>query len=166
MAHYVDGFVLPVPKKNLAAYRRIARKASRIFRELGALEYRECAGDDLDVKCGLPFPRGINEMDKCGLAPAPSRLVRPPRVAASPCALECKWVQTVSLTDCEGRPTDRHVVFGQVIGVYIDERFIRDGLLDTGAMQPIMRAGYHDYYGATPELRFAMRRPAGGGGQG
>jgi uncharacterized protein YbaA (DUF1428 family) len=59
MAHYVDGFTLPVPKKNLAAYRRIARKASRIFRELGALEYRECAGDDLNVKCGLPFPRGI-----------------------------------------------------------------------------------------------------------
>jgi hypothetical protein len=55
-------------------------------------------------------------------------------------------------------------VFGQVIGVYIDERFIRDGLLDTGAMHPILRAGYHDYYSATPELRFAMKRPAGGGG--
>jgi uncharacterized protein YbaA (DUF1428 family) len=59
MAHYVDGFVLPVPKKNLNAYRRIAQKAGRIFRELGALEYCECAGDDLNVKIGLPFPRGI-----------------------------------------------------------------------------------------------------------
>ena len=59
MAHYVDGFVLPVPKKNLAAYRRMAQKASRIFRDLGALEYRECAGEDLNVKMGLPFPRGI-----------------------------------------------------------------------------------------------------------
>ena len=59
MAHYVDGFVLPVPKKNLAVYARIAKKASRIFRELGALEYKECAGDDLNVKMGLPFPRGI-----------------------------------------------------------------------------------------------------------
>ena len=75
-----------------------------------------------------PFPRGVNEMEKCGLKPAPSQLVKPPRVAASPCALECKWVQTVSLTDCDGQPTDRHVLFGQVIGVYIDERFIRDGL--------------------------------------
>jgi len=72
----------------------------------------------------------------------------------------------VSLADCEGRPADRHVVFGQVIGVYIDERFIRNGLLDTGAMHPIMRAGYHDYYGTTPELCFTMRRPTGGGGQG
>jgi uncharacterized protein YbaA (DUF1428 family) len=59
MAHYVDGFVLPVPKKNIIAYRRMAQKASRIFREHGALEYRECAGDDLDVKIGMPFPRGI-----------------------------------------------------------------------------------------------------------
>jgi len=54
---YVDGFVLPVPKKNLQAYRRIARKAGRIWREHGALEYRECVGDDLDVKMGMPFPR-------------------------------------------------------------------------------------------------------------
>ena len=59
MAHYVDGFVLPVPKKNVAAYRRMAQKASRIFRELGALEYRECLGNDLNVKIGLSFPRGI-----------------------------------------------------------------------------------------------------------
>ena len=59
MAHYVDGFVLPVPKKNLAAYRRMAQKASKIWLEHGALDYRECAGDDLNVKVGLPFPRGI-----------------------------------------------------------------------------------------------------------
>jgi uncharacterized protein YbaA (DUF1428 family) len=59
MAHYVDGFVLPVPKKNLNAYRRLAQKAGRIFRKHGALDYRECVGDDLNVKLGKPFPRGI-----------------------------------------------------------------------------------------------------------
>ena len=59
MANYVDGFVLPVPKKNLNAYRRMARKASEIWCEHGALEYRECVGDDLNVKMGKPFPRGI-----------------------------------------------------------------------------------------------------------
>ncbi|TAL06307.1 MAG: DUF1428 domain-containing protein [Verrucomicrobia bacterium] len=59
MSRYVDGFVLPVPKKNLAAYFRLAKKASKIFREHGALEYKECAGEDLNVKIGLPFPRGI-----------------------------------------------------------------------------------------------------------
>ena len=54
---YVDGFVLPVPKKNLQAYRRMAQKAGRVWREHGALEYRECAGDDLNVKWGVSFPR-------------------------------------------------------------------------------------------------------------
>jgi uncharacterized protein YbaA (DUF1428 family) len=54
---YVDGYVLPVPKKKLATYRRMAQKAGTIWREHGALEYRECAGDDLDVKFGVPFPR-------------------------------------------------------------------------------------------------------------
>src|SRR5687768_1297492 len=56
---YVDGFVLPVPKKNLAAYRRMAQKASKVWRDHGALEYRECVGEDLKVKMGMPFPRGI-----------------------------------------------------------------------------------------------------------
>ena len=56
---YVDGYVLPVPRKNLEAYRRIARKAGKIWREHGALEFRECAGDDLDVKGMVPFPRTI-----------------------------------------------------------------------------------------------------------
>lgn len=56
---YVDGFVLPVPKKNLAAYRRMSRKAGKIWREHGALEYRECAGDDLKAKGLTPFPRLI-----------------------------------------------------------------------------------------------------------
>jgi len=59
MARYVDGFVLPVPKKKLAAYLRLAKKAGKLWRELGALEYRECVGDDLNTKLGVPFPRGI-----------------------------------------------------------------------------------------------------------
>lgn len=54
---YVDGYVLPVPKKNLPAYRRMAQKAGKIWREHGALEFRECVGDDLDVEFGVPFPR-------------------------------------------------------------------------------------------------------------
>jgi uncharacterized protein YbaA (DUF1428 family) len=52
---YVDGFVLPLLKKNLPAYQRMAQKAGRIWQEYGALEYRECVGDDLDVKMGKSF---------------------------------------------------------------------------------------------------------------
>lgn len=59
MPKYVDGFLLPVPKKNLRAYRRMAQKAAKIWREHGALEYRECVADDMDAKGMLPFPRCI-----------------------------------------------------------------------------------------------------------
>ena len=54
---YVDGFLLPVPKKHAALYRRIAAKAGRVWRDHGALDYRECAGDDLKVKFGMPFTK-------------------------------------------------------------------------------------------------------------
>lgn len=57
MARYVDGFVLPVPKKNLAAYRRMAAAAGKIWKQLGAVEYVECVGDDLKTKGMASFPR-------------------------------------------------------------------------------------------------------------
>jgi flavin reductase (DIM6/NTAB) family NADH-FMN oxidoreductase RutF len=110
-----------------------------------------------------PYPRGVDEMKEAGLDAASSVLVKPPRVKASPCALECKWLQTVRLDDVDGHPTQRYIVFGQVVGIHIDERFIVDGLLDTAAMMPIARAGYHDYFVSTPETRFSLRRPKGGG---
>ena len=56
---YVDGYVLPVAKKHLETYRRMARLAGKIWREHGALEYRECVGEDLDVKMLLPYPRAM-----------------------------------------------------------------------------------------------------------
>lgn len=56
---YVDGYVLPVPKKNIEAYRRMAQKAGKIWREHGALDYKECVGEDLNVKCGIPFSRNM-----------------------------------------------------------------------------------------------------------
>jgi uncharacterized protein YbaA (DUF1428 family) len=53
---YVDGFVIPIPKRKVNAYLKIARRAGRIWRELGALEYRECVGDDLNIKGVAGFP--------------------------------------------------------------------------------------------------------------
>lgn len=54
---YVDGFVLPVPKNNLKAYRRLAQQAAKLWREHGALDYKECVGDDLTTKMGVPFTK-------------------------------------------------------------------------------------------------------------
>lgn len=56
---YVDGFVLPVPKKNLAAYRKIARQAGKIWREHGALEYIECVADDVKPGKYTSFPQSV-----------------------------------------------------------------------------------------------------------
>lgn len=57
---YVDGYLLPVPKRSVQAYRRMAQKAGKLWREHGALEVRECVGDDLNVKgMGIPFPRRV-----------------------------------------------------------------------------------------------------------
>lgn len=59
MPKYVDGFLIPVPKKNVAAYRRMALAASKVWRDHGALQYFECVGDDLKSKWGTPFPRQL-----------------------------------------------------------------------------------------------------------
>lgn len=54
---YVDGFVLPLPKKHLATYRRMARLAGKVWKEHGALEYRECVGDDFKYPGARPWPK-------------------------------------------------------------------------------------------------------------
>src|SRR4026209_210189 len=59
MPRYVDGFVLPMPKKNIATYLKMARLGAKVWRDHGAVEYLECVGDDLKVKFGQSFPRGI-----------------------------------------------------------------------------------------------------------
>jgi uncharacterized protein YbaA (DUF1428 family) len=56
-ARYVDGFVLVIPKRNIPAYRRMAKKAGEVWRDHGALEYRECVGDDLKSEWGVSFPK-------------------------------------------------------------------------------------------------------------
>ncbi len=108
-----------------------------------------------------PLARGDNEMVAAGLEAAPSQLVKPPRVAASPCALECKWIKTVSFDDVDGKALDRFVVFGHVVGVYIDDRFLNNGRLDTKGMKPIARCGYDEY--SMVDSVFSLKRPPGGG---
>ena len=59
MPHYVDGFVVPVPTRNLAAYRRMARKAGKVWIEHGALQYRECVADDVKPGKQTSFPQSV-----------------------------------------------------------------------------------------------------------
>ena len=100
-------------------------------------------------------PYGVDEFALAGIATAQSRLVKPPRVAASPAALECRHWQTVTPPTRGREPYS--IIIGEVVAVYIDDRFIADGMVDTVAMQPIARMGYMDY--AVVDKKFVMRRP-------
>ena len=108
------------------------------------------------------LPRGESEFEFAALATAPSKIVRPPRVAESPAALECRVTQMLRLKGLDGRETGGSVVFGQVVGIHVDERYLKDGRLDAVAMQPIARCGYDEY--TVIDRVFRMTRPAGGGG--
>jgi flavin reductase (DIM6/NTAB) family NADH-FMN oxidoreductase RutF len=98
----------------------------------------------------------VDEFELAKLAKAPCRMIRAPRVAASPAALECRLHLVVPLPDDAGHADD-YLVIGRVIGIHIDDRFIKDGRVDTAAMQPVARLGYSEY--ATVTEAWRMRRP-------
>jgi flavin reductase (DIM6/NTAB) family NADH-FMN oxidoreductase RutF len=109
-------------------------------------------------RTSAPVAAGVDEMLLAGLEAAPSRHVRPPRVARSPAALECRVLQIVHLSDLGGRALDNYLVLGQVVGVHLDRAYIKDGRFDTAAARPIARCGYRGDY-ATVESVFEMIRP-------
>lgn len=100
--------------------------------------------------------RDVDEFDLAGLEKLPSRLVRPPRVAGSPIQLECRTVQVLQLPT--NRPgVENRIVFGEVVGVHLDESVLVDGHVDLARVKPIARCGYQDY--AVVESLFRMPRP-------
>ena len=105
-----------------------------------------------------PVAHDVDEFERAGLTAVPSRLVTPPRVGESPAALECKLLDIIHLADIEGRPADQYMALGQVVGVYIDDAVIRDGMLDVAELQTLARLGYMDYTAVRD--KFAMTRPA------
>ncbi|WP_321339636.1 flavin reductase family protein [Breoghania sp.] len=109
-----------------------------------------------------PFPAGTSEFEATGLTPAPSVAVKPPRVAETPIALECRHLQTIRIHDLDGKPANQWVVMGQVVSIYIDDAAIKDGMIDVTQLKPLARLGYRDF--SVVNEVFQMTRPAGGGG--
>jgi flavin reductase (DIM6/NTAB) family NADH-FMN oxidoreductase RutF len=104
------------------------------------------------------LPASIDEMAEAGLAAAPSVLVKPPRVASSPIALECVLLQAIELpASPSGAPN--HMVLGRVVGVHVDDGVIVDGVIDIGRLRPLARLGGLEYATVTADAVFAMRRP-------
>ena len=113
----------------------------------------------MNASCAA-VPPEVDEFALAGLTPAPSRRIAVPRVAESPVSFECKLTQVLRLQGVDGIPVDTWLVLGEVVGVHIARRLLKDGIYDTAAAEPILRAGGPaDYFTITPEARFRMYRP-------
>ena len=104
----------------------------------------------------IHLPHGQDEMPHAGLEGLPSTLVRPLRVKGAPAHFECRYLHTVTLPPGPSGHSQL-VVFGQGVGVHVDEAVIKDGLVDVLSYGPVARLGYFDY--TTVESIYAMARP-------
>jgi flavin reductase (DIM6/NTAB) family NADH-FMN oxidoreductase RutF len=116
--------------------------------------------DAMNVSSGA-LAEGESEFEAAGLEAAPCRVVKAPRVAASPAALECRVTTSMQLSDASGAPLEGWIIIGEVVGVHIDEAFLREGRFDTLAAAPVARCGYRDYSAVTG--MFEALRPTDGG---
>jgi hypothetical protein len=105
-------------------------------------------------------PPEVSEFDIAGLSTAPSNIVSVPRVAESPVSFECRCTQILQLKTLEGNSVETWVVFGEVVGIHIEERLISTGIYDTATAQHVMRGGGPaDYFSIGPEQLFKIYRP-------
>ncbi len=98
----------------------------------------------------------VDEFELAGVTPAPSVHVGVPRVAEAPASLECRFLTRLRLPSTHPK-LENNLVIGQVVGIHIDDRIIRDGRIDMGAYRPLARLGYLDY--TSVESVFEMDRP-------
>lgn len=110
-------------------------------------------------RCSASVGPEVDELEMSGLTPVPSKLVKPPRVKEAPVHLECKHLRSVDFPNWSNK--DRYVVvFGEVIGVHIEDQYITpEGLIDVDGMKPIGRLGYDDYTIVGGDSIFTMTRP-------
>jgi len=115
--------------------------------------------EQMNLTCS-PAPPEIDEFQVAGLTPAPCRKISAPRVLESPVNFECRVTQIVQLKTAEDVLVETWLTLGEVVGVHIDPKLIHDGIYDTAAARPILRAGrMGDYFEITPDTAFEMRRP-------
>ncbi len=104
-------------------------------------------------------PHGVDEFPLAGLTAVKSNMIGAPRVKEAAAAFECKLHQVIPLPGAGRYKQGYFLVIGLVVGIHIDDKYIKDGLIDTGVMKPIARLGYMDYAVVTPETIFSINRP-------
>jgi flavin reductase (DIM6/NTAB) family NADH-FMN oxidoreductase RutF len=138
------------------------RKHSQLHAESGSEFVFNLATYDLRNEMNITggdYPENVSEPDLAKLAMAPSRKVKPPRVARSPIALECVYAQTVKLFSGNGKKHNYEMVIGEVVNVHIDDAVIVDGLVDMARIRAIGRLGYRGDYTVVDNI-FEMPRVA------
>jgi flavin reductase (DIM6/NTAB) family NADH-FMN oxidoreductase RutF len=106
---------------------------------------------------GGDYAEDVSEPELAKLAMAPSRIVKPPRVANSPIALECLHSQTVNLVSSNGKMHNYEMVIGEVVNVHVDDAVIVNGMIDMSRIRPIARLGYRGDYTVVENI-FEMKR--------
>lgn len=115
--------------------------------------------DAMNQSCAAVGPE-VDEFQLAGLTPEPSRVIGVPRVKETPVSFECRVSQILRLTGTDGTETDTWMVFGEVVGVHIARRLLKDGVYQTADAEPILRGGGPaDYFGISPDKSFQMYRP-------
>ena len=113
----------------------------------------------MNQTCAAVGPE-VDEFALAGLTPVASRLVKPLRVAESPVTFECRLTQLIQLTTAQGAPVESWLVLGEVVGVHIDQRLLKDGVYDTANAGHVLRGGGPaDYFSIGPEQLFKLYRP-------
>jgi len=113
----------------------------------------------MNLSCAAAPPE-VDEFALAGLTAQASTVVQVPRVAESPVAFECRCSQIIRLKTATQQDTDGWLVLGEVVGVHIARRMLKDGVYDTAASQTILRGGgAADYFEITPDSLFRMQRP-------
>jgi flavin reductase (DIM6/NTAB) family NADH-FMN oxidoreductase RutF len=136
------------------------RKHSQNYAQAGGEFVFNLATYDLRTEMNITggdYPEGVSEPELAKLAMAPSRLVKPPRVAGSPIALECLYVQTVPLVSRSGKKHNYEMIIGEVINVHVDDAVIVNGMIDMSRIRAIARLGYRGDYAVVDNI-FEMKR--------
>ena len=139
-----------------------AKDSLRNIRQTGEFAWNLATrplAERMNLSCAA-VPPEVDEFELVGLTPVASRRIAVPRVAESPVSFECRLTQLLQLQGLDGVPVPTWLILGEVVGVHIARRLLKDGIYDTAAAQPILRGGGPaDYFEITPDNLFKMFRP-------
>ena len=139
-----------------------AKDSLRNIRETGEFGWNLATrplAEQMNASCAA-VPPEVDEFVLAGLTPVASRQIAAPRVAEAPVSFECKLTQLIQLQGLDGVPVPTWLILGDVVAIHIAKRLLVDGIYDTAAAEPILRAGGPaDYFAITPDNRFRMFRP-------